>query len=125
VIDGDYIRQSMRDRTQELVTQELWPCNDQAAAQARKASASPPNVATIIKRIHRSLTAHGLDRGPAGVLLSAEQIDTSVIGRLLERGLHDELYGSAYAIVDGIDGRLIIFASLLLKPPASRSRFDS
>lgn len=59
----------------------------------------------IIKRIHRSLTGHGLERGAAGYVLASEQIDTPVIGRLLERGLHDELYGSAYAIVDGIDGR--------------------
>jgi hypothetical protein len=28
------------------------------------------------------------------------------IGRLVERGLHDELAGSAYAIVDGADGRV-------------------
>jgi hypothetical protein len=28
-----------------------------------------------------------------------------VLGRLVERGLHDELKGSAYAIVEGIDGR--------------------
>ena len=28
-----------------------------------------------------------------------------MLGRLVERGLHDELKGSAYAIVEGIDGR--------------------
>ena len=28
-----------------------------------------------------------------------------VLGRLVERGLHDELKGSAYAIVEGIDGQ--------------------
>ena len=28
-----------------------------------------------------------------------------VLGRLVERGLHDELKGSAYAIVEGVDGR--------------------
>jgi hypothetical protein len=32
-------------------------------------------------------------------------VTDQVLGRLLERGLHDELRGSAYAIVDGIDGR--------------------
>lgn len=59
----------------------------------------------IINRMHRSLTEHGLERGPAGFVLSAKEIDTPITGRLLERGLHEELYGSAYAIVDGIDGR--------------------
>ena len=28
-----------------------------------------------------------------------------VLGRLVQRGLHDELKGSAYAIVEGVDGR--------------------
>ena len=28
-----------------------------------------------------------------------------VLGRLIGRGLHDELRGSAYAIVEGVDGR--------------------
>jgi type IV secretory pathway VirD2 relaxase len=60
----------------------------------------------IIKRMHRSLTEHGLQRGADAYVLAAEQIDKPVIGRLLERGLDDELHGSAYAIVDGIDGRI-------------------
>ncbi|WP_136616926.1 MULTISPECIES: relaxase/mobilization nuclease domain-containing protein [Mesorhizobium] len=59
----------------------------------------------IIKRMHRSLTGHGIDKGVADYVLAAEQIDKPIIGRLLERGLDDELQGSAYAIVDGIDGR--------------------
>lgn len=177
VIDRDYIRQGMRDRAQELVTQELGPRNDQdirrmldrqieaerwtqldrqlqqdadrhGAIEIAPAPDKPSDeyltlkvgrlrkleslgLATvigpgqwimaeeaeptlralgergdIIKRMHRSLTEHGLDRGPAGYVLSAEEIDTPVIGRPLERGLHDELHGSAYAIVDGIDGRI-------------------
>ncbi|MER9136079.1 relaxase/mobilization nuclease and DUF3363 domain-containing protein [Mesorhizobium sp. M0830] len=59
----------------------------------------------IIKRMHRSLTGHGIHKGTADYVLAAEQIDKPIIGRLLERGLDDELQGSAYAIVDGIDGR--------------------
>ncbi|MER9947329.1 DUF3363 domain-containing protein [Mesorhizobium sp. M0047] len=59
----------------------------------------------VIKRMHRSLVGHGIDRETAGYVLAAEKIDTPVIGRLLERGVDDELRGSAYAIVDGIDGR--------------------
>lgn len=59
----------------------------------------------IIKRLHRSLSRHGIDKGAADYVLLAEQVDTPIVGRLLERGLDDELRGSAYAIVDGIDGR--------------------
>ncbi|TIU71317.1 MAG: DUF3363 domain-containing protein, partial [Mesorhizobium sp.] len=61
----------------------------------------------IIKRMHRSLTGHGIDKGSADYVLATEQIDKPIIGRLLERGLDDELRGSAYAIVDGIDGRAL------------------
>ncbi|TJV17986.1 VirD2 family relaxase/mobilization nuclease [Mesorhizobium sp.] len=60
----------------------------------------------IIKRMHRSLTGHGIDKGAADYVLAAERMDKPIIGRLLERGLDDELQGSAYAIVDGIDGRV-------------------
>ncbi|MFI0846566.1 relaxase/mobilization nuclease domain-containing protein [Mesorhizobium sp. IMUNJ 23232] len=176
VIDRDYIRRGMRDRAQDLVTQELGPRNDQeirrmldrqieaerwtqldrqlqndadrhGVIDIAPAPDKPPDeyltlkvgrlrkleslgLATeigpgqwiiaeeaeptlralgergdIIKRIHRSLAEHGLDRGPASYVLSAEEVDTPVIGRLLERGLHDELSGSAYAIIDSIDGR--------------------
>jgi type IV secretory pathway VirD2 relaxase len=176
VIDRDYIRAGMRDRAQDLVTQELGPRNDREirrelghqieaerwtqldrqlqndadrrgivdvthlpdnppdeyltlkVGRLRKleslglasnigpgqwimAEEAEPTLRAlgergdIIKRLHQSLTAHGLDRGTAGFVLSAEAVDTPVIGRLMERGLHDELSGSAYAIVDGIDGR--------------------
>ncbi|MGU3400458.1 relaxase/mobilization nuclease domain-containing protein [Brucellaceae bacterium D45D] len=59
----------------------------------------------IIKRMHRALTEGGIERGTAGYVLAAESLDDPVIGRLVERGLDDELKGTAYAVVDGIDGR--------------------
>ena len=59
----------------------------------------------IIKRMHRALTDRGIERGTASYVLAAESLDVPVIGRLVARGLDDELHGSAYAIVDGVDGR--------------------
>ncbi|MFK4719676.1 type IV secretory pathway VirD2 relaxase [Bradyrhizobium niftali] len=59
----------------------------------------------IIKRIHRSLTERGIDRGTASYVLAGESLDVPVIGRLVDRGLDDELKGTAYAVVDGVDGR--------------------
>jgi len=59
----------------------------------------------IIKRMHRALTERGIDRGSASYVLAAESLDVPVIGRLVERGLDDELTGTAYAVVDGVDGR--------------------
>jgi type IV secretory pathway VirD2 relaxase len=59
----------------------------------------------IIKRMHRALTAGGIERGTAGYVLAGESLDAPILGKLVERGLDDELKGSAYAIVDGTDGR--------------------
>ncbi len=59
----------------------------------------------IIKRIHRSLTEHGIERGASNYVLAGESLDDPVVGRLVARGLDDELKGTAYAVVDGTDGR--------------------
>jgi type IV secretory pathway VirD2 relaxase len=59
----------------------------------------------IIKRIHRGLTEYGIERGASNYVLAGESLDNPVVGRLVARGLDDELKGSAYAVVDGTDGR--------------------
>ena len=55
--------------------------------------------------MHRALTDRGIERGSASYVLAAESLDTPIIGRLVDRGLDDELKGTAYAVVDGVDGR--------------------
>ncbi|UXR92882.1 relaxase/mobilization nuclease domain-containing protein [Agrobacterium tumefaciens] len=59
----------------------------------------------IIKRMHKALTDRGIQRGTANYVLASESLDEPIIGRLVDRGLDDELKGSAYAVVDGVDGR--------------------
>lgn len=59
----------------------------------------------IIKRIHHGLAERGIERSTASYVLAGESLDDPVIGRLVDRGLDDELRGTAYAVVDGIDGR--------------------
>ncbi|NJO54705.1 MAG: relaxase/mobilization nuclease domain-containing protein, partial [Bacteroidales bacterium] len=59
----------------------------------------------IIKRIHRSLTERGIARSTASYVLAGENLSEPIIGRLVARGLDDELKGSAYAVIDGVDGR--------------------
>ncbi len=59
----------------------------------------------IIARIHRGLTERGIERSTSSYVLSGEKLDAPVIGRLIGRGLDDELKGTAYAVVDGVDGR--------------------
>jgi type IV secretory pathway VirD2 relaxase len=176
VIDRDYIKQGMRDRAQDLITQELGPRTDQEIRRtlerqidserwtkldrqlsrdayrtgvidmaphadrqpdefhalkvgrlrkleslgladqigpgqwtlAENAEATLRELGErgdIIKRIHRGLTERGIERGAASYVLAGESLDVPVIGRLVDRGLDDELKGTAYAVVDGVDGR--------------------
>jgi type IV secretory pathway VirD2 relaxase len=176
VISRDYIKQGMRDRAQDLITQELGPRTDheirrnlerqikaerwtnldrQLARDGYRTAVidmapSPDRQpdefhalkvgrlqklealgladqigpgqwvmsenaevmlrelgerGDIIKRIHRGLTESGIERGTANYVLAGESLDDPIIGRLLDRGLDDELKGTAYAVVDGTDGR--------------------
>jgi type IV secretory pathway VirD2 relaxase len=59
----------------------------------------------IIKTMHKALTVTGRDPDVAAFALHGDAAATPVLGRLVARGLHDELKGSAYAIVEGVDGR--------------------
>ncbi len=176
VISRDYIKEGMRARAQDLVTQELGPRTDldihraierQVEAEgwtqldrqlvrdqreagiidvAREADGGPDAFlpmkvgrlrkleafgladevgpgqwvidekaeatlralgerGDIIKRMHRALTTQGIERGTAGYVLAGESLGAPIIGRLVDRGLDDELKGTAYAVVDGVDGR--------------------
>jgi type IV secretory pathway VirD2 relaxase len=60
----------------------------------------------IIKRLHKTLARDGASRAPSSWALEGEAHGQPVIGRLVARGLDDELRGTAFAIVDGIDGRV-------------------
>jgi type IV secretory pathway VirD2 relaxase len=60
----------------------------------------------IIKRLHKTLTRDGAARAASSWALEGESHGEPVIGRLIARGLDDELRGTAFAIVDGIDGRV-------------------
>ncbi|MER8372343.1 DUF3363 domain-containing protein [Mesorhizobium sp. M1406] len=176
VIARDYIKEGMRDRARDLITQELGPRTDhdirhklerQVEAErwtnldrqlkrdgqrtgiidlAPRASEEPDEYLTvkvgrlrtlerlgvaqqvgqgqwfmfdeaeatlrelgergdIIKRIHRGLAEAGIERGAASFVLAGEDMQEPIIGRLVERGLDDELKATAYAVIDGIDGR--------------------
>jgi type IV secretory pathway VirD2 relaxase len=176
VISRDYIKEGMRDRARELITQELGPRTDHdirttlerqvhaerwtnldrqlsrdafrtgiidlaphparqpdefavlKVGRLRKLEAlgladqvgpgqwiisetAEPRLrelgarGDIIKRIHRGLTERGIERGPASYVLAGESLDDPITGRLVARGLDDELKGTAYAVVDSVDGR--------------------
>ncbi|MEZ5680910.1 MAG: DUF3363 domain-containing protein [Erythrobacter sp.] len=60
----------------------------------------------VIKTMHRAMSGQGLHPDAGRFALHDDHAADPIIGRLVERGLHDELYGSAYAVVDGVDGRV-------------------
>lgn len=60
----------------------------------------------IIKTMHRAMTGAGVEPELGRFAMHGGTASDSVIGRLIERGLHDELTGEAYAVVDGADGRV-------------------
>lgn len=70
----------------------------------------------IIKTMHRAMTGAGREIDVAAFALHADEPADRVLGRLVERGLHDELKGSAYAIIEGVDGRThhLLFSDLEL-----------
>jgi type IV secretory pathway VirD2 relaxase len=59
----------------------------------------------IIKRIHRGLSELRIERSVGDYVLEEANPARPIIGRLIARGLDDELWGSAYAVIDGTDGR--------------------
>jgi type IV secretory pathway VirD2 relaxase len=177
VIDRDYIRSGLRDRAQDLITQELGPRTDLDITRAlerqieadrwtaldRQLSADAGRTGfidvapspdrqpdayqvqkigrlrylerlglaqslgggqwilsdeaeptlrelgargDIIKRMNRALTENGIERPAADCVIAPERHGSQVVGRLVERGHDDELEGTAFAVVDGIDGRV-------------------
>ncbi|MER9770473.1 relaxase/mobilization nuclease and DUF3363 domain-containing protein [Mesorhizobium sp. M0189] len=61
----------------------------------------------IIKTMHRELTGKGLARSAADYVVhdrSAEQMQP-VVGRIVARGLADEITDRHYLVVDGVDGK--------------------
>ena len=78
-----------------------WAISENAEATLRELG----QRGDIIKRIHRGLAERGIERGASSYVLAGESLDDPVVGRLVARGLDDELKGTAYVVVDGIDGR--------------------
>lgn len=58
----------------------------------------------IIKTMHRAFACLGEQRAASELSLDHDGREP-IIGRLVDKGLHNELTGEAYAIIDGVDGR--------------------
>ena len=104
--DGDHALRMGRLRKLERLglASEIAPGQWTLADEAQPALRELGERNDIIKRMHKAMSDRGIDRGAASYVLAPDPAQP-VIGRLVDRGLHDELIGRAYAIVDGIDGR--------------------
>lgn len=61
----------------------------------------------IIRTMQRELTARGLERFPADRVVDGDALaEPGVVGRVIARGLSDEMADRHYLLVDGIDGRV-------------------
>ena len=78
-----------------------WVISEQAPAILRELG----ERSDIIKRIHRGLAESGIERAAASYVVSVAPSAGPVVGKLVDRGLDDELKGTAFVIVDGVDGR--------------------
>ena len=59
----------------------------------------------IIRTMQRAFSEQGLERAPGDYVIADPVRMTPIVGRVVERGLSEELDDRHYLIVDGVDGR--------------------
>jgi type IV secretory pathway VirD2 relaxase len=107
--DDPRLRRLMIGRLQHLETRGLaaegepgrWAVADGAAAKLRELGAR----GDIIRTIGAALKERGQDRPLDSYAVVSGVPEKPNAGRLIDKGLHDELTGTAYAVIDGTDGR--------------------
>ncbi|MGT2466548.1 DUF3363 domain-containing protein [Mesorhizobium atlanticum] len=86
----------------EEVARGRWRLDDELEATLRRAG----ERGDIIKTMHRELANRGLAHSAADcVVYDAGQNAEPVVGRMIVRGLSDEINDRHYIIVDSIDGK--------------------
>jgi len=105
--DGD-LRSLMIGRAQVLerlgLADQAGPAQWTLRSDAEATLRALGDRADIIRTMHRAL-ARGAREPNAGTLAIHGDDQPSVLGRLADRGLQDELKGSAHVVIEGIDGR--------------------
>ncbi len=107
--DDPRVRRLMIGRLQHLETMGLaaqaepgqWVMAEGAQAKLRDLGTR----GDIIRTIGKALNDRGLQRPLDCYEIVSAAPQKPIVGRLIDKGLHDELRGSAYAVIDGIDGR--------------------
>ncbi len=107
--DDPRLRRLMVGRLQHLETMGLaakgdpgqWAVTEGAAAKLRELGVR----GDIIRTIGAALKEHGQARPLDSYAVVSGIPEKPIAGRLIDKGLHDELTGTAYAVIDGTDGR--------------------
>jgi type IV secretory pathway VirD2 relaxase len=103
-----HIRGLMIGRLQRLegmgLTTKVGPSQWSIAKDAQATLRELGTRNDIIKTMHKALAEHGIDRAHGDYAIH-KSAPPPIVGRLVARGLHDDLTGETYAIVDGVDGR--------------------
>jgi type IV secretory pathway VirD2 relaxase len=106
--DG-HARSAMLGRMRKLerlgLAESLGPARWLLSGNAEPTMRALGERTDIIKRIHRGLTEQRVEHSVSDLAVDGEDATRPIIGRLLARGLDDELKGTAYAVIDGVDGR--------------------
>ncbi len=102
-------RQALRaGRLQHLrrlgLAEELLPGRWKLSADAEATLRRMGERDDIIKAMHRALKEARIDRAPADCVIFDPRGSAQLVGRVVERGLHDA-NERHYLIVDGVDGR--------------------
>lgn len=81
----------------------VWELSDKLEGTLRRSG----ERGDIIKTMHRELVRTGVEKGAVDYAIfdPSEATGKSVVGRVVSKGLSDELNNSFYVIVDGVDGK--------------------
>lgn len=107
--DDPRLRRLMVGRLQHLETMGLaaegdpgqWAVAEGAQVKLRQLGAR----GDIIRTIGAALKERGQDRPLDSYAVVSGAPDKPIAGRLIDKGLHDELTGTAYVVINGTDGR--------------------
>lgn len=107
--DDARVRRLMVGRLQHLETMGLaaqaepgqWVMAEGADARLRELGTR----GDIIRTMGKALESRGQDRPLDSYAIVTAAPEKPIVGRLIDKGLHDELAGTAYAVIDGTDGR--------------------
>ncbi|MEZ5832917.1 MAG: relaxase/mobilization nuclease RlxS [Dongiaceae bacterium] len=110
--DQDSFRQTLRaGRLQKLkrlgLAEEISPGQWRLAQDLESVLRRMGERGDIIKALHQELARARIDRNSTDLVVhDAEEISAPLIGRVVTRGLADELSDRHYLVVDAVDGRI-------------------